>query len=457
MTRSLVVGFGLTGQDLAGVLSAREEPPIVIEDHPGPDSAQAAAAAGVDMVVAPDAGLLAALVQQVDQVVPSPGVAPTHPVYALAEEAGTPVVSEIEVAWRLLAERGQRGTAPALVAVTGTNGKTTVATWVAGILREAGRRVVLAGNVGRPLVGAVSEDADVIVAEVSSFQLHFSQEFHPWISCWLNISDDHLDWHPIPAHYATAKARVWANQAPGDSAVVNAEDPTVMSAAASLPQGVREVCFSTRRSDCDFSEQGPSLLGPGGQLLMGVEALPRSLPHDRANALAAAAVAWAAGADLPSCARGLRHAPALPHRVTLVAEAGGVGWYDDSKATTPASVRAAVEGFDSVVLIAGGRNKGLDLSVLSSLAPPVKAVVGIGEAAPEVSGAFRGKAATWEAKSMEAAVELAAAAAVPGDTVLLSPGCASFDWYASYSERGDHFAALVRKIVSGRQDDDRDN
>jgi UDP-N-acetylmuramoylalanine--D-glutamate ligase len=178
-----------------------------------------------------------------------------------------------------------------------------------------------------------------------------------------------------------------------------------------------------------------------------VAELPRALPHDVSNALAAAAVALSAGAGLEACRQALAEAPALPHRVELVAQAEGVSWYDDSKATTPASVLAAVAGFDSVVLIAGGRNKGLDLGALAGAVPPVKAAVAIGEAAGEVVEALSPLVDVKEAATMQEAVEQAARLARPGDAVILSPGCASFDWYRSYAARGEDFAAAVRELM----------
>jgi UDP-N-acetylmuramoylalanine--D-glutamate ligase len=177
---------------------------------------------------------------------------------------------------------------------------------------------------------------------------------------------------------------------------------------------------------------------------MSLADLPRGLPHDVSNSLAAAAVAMSAGATPEACRAALSSVGPLPHRVARVASAGGIDWYDDSKATTPASVLAAVAGFPSVVLIAGGRNKGLDLSVLASTVPPVRAVVAIGEAASEVEQAFSGAAPTTVARSMQEAVDRAAGWARPGDSVLLSPGCASFDWYRSYAARGDDFARIVK-------------
>ncbi|HLY81343.1 MAG TPA: UDP-N-acetylmuramoyl-L-alanine--D-glutamate ligase, partial [Acidimicrobiales bacterium] len=335
-----------------------------------------------------------------------------------------------------------------MVAITGTNGKTTVTTLVAAMITASGRRAIAAGNIGLPLVDAVGRPADVVVAEVSSFQLQFTESFRPDVSCWLNLAEDHLDWHPTLAHYAAAKARIWAAQGPGDVAVLGADDPAVMAAAGDpahgLPAGVTRWTFSTS-GPADFSVDRASglLTGPGASPLVEIGRLRRALPHDLTNGLAAAACALAVGATAEGCRQALEGFEPLPHRVELVADAAGVRWYDDSKATTPASELAAVAGFDSVVLIAGGRNKGLDLGVLATAVPPVRAVVAIGEAACEVEEAFRGRVQVMVARSMADAVATASQVSRPGDAVLLSPACASFDWYRNYAERGQDFAALV--------------
>jgi UDP-N-acetylmuramoylalanine--D-glutamate ligase len=259
------------------------------------------------------------------------------------------------------------------------------------------------------------------------------------------LAEDHLDWHPTMDHYAAAKARVWRNQEDGDIAVGNCDDPAVMHALQQA-RG-RHVTFGTRG---DYHLAGDALVAPDGSVIAGVEEIPRRLPHELSNDLAACAVAIGAGADVRSCRAVLTSFQGLPHRVTLIGNAGGVRFYDDSKATTPASVLAALSGFDSAVLIAGGRNKGLDLSVLATAADHIRAVVAIGDAAAEIESAFAGKRPVTVAPSMDDAVDTAAAAAHAGDVVLLSPGCASFDWYSSYAERGDDFARAVRERVLGR-------
>lgn len=454
--RVLVVGFGVTGRAVASTLAAAGDRVLVVDDLPGPDAARVAESCGATLAATPAGADLALLLAGVDTVVPSPGIPASHPVIVAAQAAGVVVRSEIELAWDRLRRRPPPR--PALLAITGTNGKTTVTTLVAAVLAASGLRAVTGGNIGRPLIDAVDADADAVVAEVSSFQLQHTDGWHPQVSCWLNLAEDHLDWHPTMDHYARAKARIWRNQGAGDSAVVNLDDPVVAAAAQGIPAGVERITVGTS-SAATYFDATPAgagsdparvaLRGPdGADLLLGGR-LPRALPHDRANALAAAAVATAAGASPEGTAEALCNAELLPHRVALVADSGGLRWYDDSKATTPASVLAATAGMASVVLIAGGRNKGLDLRRLRNAAPPVHAVVAIGEAAGEVAAAFEGVAEVRGAPDMAAAVAAAAAMARPGDAVLLSPGCASFDWYRSYAERGDDFAAAVRRHVSG--------
>lgn len=423
-----MVGFGVTGRAVADHLVGTGARVLVVDDGGGDTLALDVAAFGARLGTVDD-------VADADLVVASPGVPPGHPVHAAAAAAGVPVVSEVELAWRAAAP-GTR-----FVAVTGTNGKTTVTTLVAAILVAGGVRAVAAGNIGLPLVTAVATRPEVVVAEVSSFQLQHTVDFRPDVAVWLNLAEDHLDWHPTMAHYAAAKARIWANQGPGQVAVVNAEDPAVAEAASGAPG--RVVTFGLEVGDWTVADG--VLRGPGGAVVA-VADLPRALPHDVANALAALAAASAAGAGPDALRAGVTGFQGLPHRVQLVGEAGGVRYYDDSKATTPASVRAALRGFESVVLIAGGRNKGLDLRSLAGEGGRVRAVVAIGEAAEEVVAAFAGTAPVTVAPSMVGAVAAAAATARPGDVVLLSPGCASFDWYRNYAERGDDFAACVRAL-----------
>jgi UDP-N-acetylmuramoylalanine--D-glutamate ligase len=432
--RALVVGLAVTGEAVARQLMRRGTEVVAVDDTPTDSMRRRAAELGLRLVERPDSHALGRLLDEVDLVMPSPGVPAHHPVFAAARARGLRVWSEFELA--------SRWSSIPLVAITGTNGKTTVTTLVTDMLAAAGRSVVAAGNTDIPLVDVLDRTLDVIVVEASSFRLQFTETFRPAVGVWLNLAEDHLDWHPSMADYARAKARIWVNQRPDDVAVVNADDPAVVEASKSAPS--RVVTFGLETGD--YHVDAGVLVGPDGGAIVAASELPRSLPHDLSNALAAIAAARAAGASDAACRSVLTSFRGLPHRVALVRDIGGVRYYDDSKATTPASVLAAVGGFDSVVLIAGGRNKGLDLSVLGRSVPPVKAVVAIGESAADVAAAFAGRVPVAEAGSMDVAVMAAAAAAAPGDAVLLSPGCASFDWYRSYAQRGDDFARLVQEL-----------
>jgi len=443
----VVVGLQRTGAAVVDHL-AGSRPVIVVEDRPGSDAgyaerATAARRAGARVVEAPDEATSARLGARASLVVPSPGVPERHPLLAAALASGVPVRSEIELAGRV-------ARAP-IVAVTGTNGKTTVTSLIARALEASGRRAVAAGNVGLPLIEAVGGDPgdpgdpgpEVLVAEVSSFQLRFTDSFRPLVAVVLNVDADHLDWHGSLGAYREAKARIFANQRGDDLLVVDLDDPVARSFLDLAPARTQGVS-AAGAPGADWTVAGGWLTGPEGARLVPVGDLPGRAPHQLGNALAAAAAAIAAGADRDATAGVLRGGAGLHHRVELVGQAGGVSYYDDSKATNPHATVAAVEGFDRVVLLAGGRNKGLDLGVLRRLAPRLRAVVAIGEAGPEVLDAFDGTGVPAEAAaSMAAAVAAAARWARPGDAVILSPACASFDWYPDYAARGRDFAAEV--------------
>jgi UDP-N-acetylmuramoylalanine--D-glutamate ligase len=434
--RVLVYGLGVSGLATTARLLAEGVDVVAVDDDTGDRPRLSAAELGVDLVTAPDTPELVELASTVDEIVVSPGVPACHRVFSLG--LGVPVLGEVELAWR-------RARCP-IVAVTGTNGKTTVTTLVHAMLVASGRSAVAAGNIGLPLLDAVGGDAEVIVAEVSSFQLALTTSFRPAVGAWVNFSADHLDWHPTVDDYRSAKTRLWANSGPGDVAVANDEDNVVLAASA-VPRARGATVRTFGLHGGDYTVAAGELVGPGGDRVVEVDRLARAMPHDLVDALCATATAVAAGASLEGCRRALLAFHGLPHRVELVGEASGVRFYDDSKATTPGAVLAAVEGCAPAVLIAGGRNKGLDLSVLAAVAPRLHGVVAIGESAEEIAAAFAGAAPVTRAVSMTDAVEAATAMARPGDSVVLSPACASFDWYHSYAERGDDFARCVRALA----------
>ncbi|MGI9033118.1 MAG: UDP-N-acetylmuramoyl-L-alanine--D-glutamate ligase [Acidimicrobiales bacterium] len=435
---ALVVGMGASGAAAARHLHDRGARIVAVDDAPGDEARAAAARLGLELVEAPDVARLADLLVGADVVVPSPGVPLAHPVFGLAAEHGVPVRGEVELAFRW--------THHPVVAVTGTNGKTTVTALTTEMLTASGVRAIAGGNIGLPLSEAVRRDVDVVVAEVSSFQLRWTDTFCPQVGVWLNVAEDHLDWHPGMDDYVAAKSRIWAHQGSDNLAVANADDPVVAAAARSAPGRVE--AFSVV-GEAHWRVARGALWGPPGRIV-DVSELPRALPHDLANAMAAAAAALGAGATVEGVRAALRGFPGLPHRLTLVAHEDGIGWYDDSKATNPHATLAALYGLSSVVLIAGGRNKGLHLGVLRQGSHHLRAVVAMGEAAPEVASVFDGVCPVTTVSSMDEAVAAARAGAMPGDTVLLSPGCASFDQYPSYAARGDDFARAVITLVGLR-------
>ncbi len=428
----LLWGMGATNRAVATALHRRGWKFIAVDDAPAAGSRRATSTAGGVLQSPPGNGELTGLMERCGSFLPTPGLPDRHRAMQAAAEVGTVVLSEFDLA----AAWDDRP----VVAVTGTNGKTTVTTLVAAALAPS-TGAVAAGNNDVPLVTAIDDPSPaVFVAEASSFRLSRSRSFRPRVAAWLNFAPDHLDVHASREAYEEAKARIWRNLGPDDVAVLNAGDPVV---AARRPAAGRMLTFGTPASDVAVA--GGSLVVCGDPLVE-IEALPRRFPHDLRNAEAAAACAVAAGVPAGDLRDALESFRGLPHRLELVAQTETNRWYDDSKATTPDAVLAAVGGFESVVLIAGGRNKGLDLQTMASAAS-VRAVVAIGEASGEVCAAFAGSRPVQAVRDMETAVSVAGDMALVGEAILLSPGCTSFDWYDSYRQRGEHFAALVRCAV----------
>ena len=326
--RVLVLGFARTGRAATRLLAGAGAHVVVVDDRPAAQAAAEVAALGAELVAAPGPDRLAELAASAALVVVSPGVAPTHPLFAAAAASPARVISEVELA-------GAVAEVP-ILAVTGTNGKTSVTSLAAAMLEASGRRAAAAGNIGLPLLEAVAEGAaDVVVAEVSSFQLAGTDRFHPAVAAWINLAEDHLDWHGSLAAYVAAKARIFANQEPGDVAVANAEDPVTLDHAAA--SAARLVTFGGERGD--YRVAGAELLAPAGSLGP-VAALVRRMPHDLANALAAAAVAMEAGAPLEGCQAALWAWSPLAHRVAHVATVGGV-----AATVKPNGIEAVPSGF----------------------------------------------------------------------------------------------------------------
>jgi len=434
----LVVGLARSGVAAALSLRARGEQVIGVDlgSASSPDLAAAArrlSAAGVEVQLDASDDALAAHVRT---LIKSPGVPASAPLVAAARARGLPVLGELELGWRLLENE--------FVAVTGTNGKTTTTEWIGHIHREAALPVAVAGNVGTALTSLVGQLAgDVtVVCEASSFQLEDTEAFAPEVAVLLNLQSDHLDRHGTYADYVAAKLRVFAHQGNDDVAV------------APYGLGIEDLGGCARRV-CFGDEPEAELSARAGQLWWGEEALlpttEISLPgeHNRANAMAAAAACLARGIESEAVASGLRTFPGVAHRLELIAEVDGVAYVNDSKATNVASTLVALRSYaGGVHLIAGGRGKGQDFSPLAAtVAGRCAAVYLIGEAAADLAhGLATADVPVLELGDLESALGAAVAAARPGDTVLFSPACASFDQYKDFEARGEHFRALVEGL-----------
>ena len=375
------------------------------------------------------------LLEGIDAVVASPGFSIRSAPCIDTIERGLPLLSELEY--------GSRHLRSDVIAVTGTNGKTTVTELTATMLERSGVTAIPAGNIGLALsdVAASSDHPEVVVVEASSFQLATIDTFHPRVAVMLNIAPDHLDWHGSFEAYAAAKARIFENQEPDDLVVFGADDEEV----------VRRVSAAVARDVPVSGRHVPELgAGPDGSMLvwqdlsLDTDELARRDEAFLVDVAAAAVAALELGATAEGVAATAKEFQPAAHRQQLVAAHSGISYVDDSKATNPHAALAAVASFDSVVLIAGGRNKGLDLTPLAQ-ADGLIGIVAMGEAAEELE-----RAATvpvWRASSMPEAVAIATNTARPGDTVLLAPGCASFDMYDNYGARGDAFARSVFELM----------
>ena len=437
MTRALVYGLAVAGESTVRALLSHGFDVVVADDEVDEHRRDVAGQLGVDLLERPDGNVLRDLIATCELVSPAPGVPETHRVVATAQTAGVEVVSEIELAYRWEQERS--GGPRPMLAITGTDGKTTTTLLTVEMLRAAGVRTVDAGNTSTPLVDAISMDLDAFVVECTSFRLAWTPSFRAEGAAWLNLAPDHLNWHRSMDTYEAAKAQVWANQRSADIAVGFADDPVVMRRLKSAPG--RQVTFGATAADYHVADG--HLVGPRGSIAS-VGAMTRSLPHDITNALAASALILETGLGNPdTISAALASFTGPPHRLEHVGTWNDVSWYNDSKATTPHAALAAIKSFDRLVLIAGGYDKGVDLSSMASHVDGIDAVIAIGDTARGVAAAFCSVATVDMVDDLPAAVERALELAAPGATVLLSPGCASFDQYSGFEARGDHFRSLV--------------
>jgi len=449
--RILVIGLARSGIAACRVLAGLGSD-VTGNDQKGRGDLDSAA---LDEIEAKDVRLVLGshdpgLVHGIDLVVLSPGVDPRLTLLEEARRISIPVIGELELGY-LLAH------AP-IVAVTGSNGKSTVTALLGEILEAAGREVVVAGNIGCPLVGEVhraSEDG-VIVCEVSSFQLETIRRFRPRIAIILNLTPDHLDRHGSMVAYVDAKARIFSNQGGEDVTILNADDELTANLAPRVPAQILTFSASREQQEGAFVREGTIIVRRSGRerVLMPSESIRLVGPHNLLNSLACVAASSVLGVADLAVQQTLQSFQGLEHRLEFVRKLGGVSYVNDSKATNVDAVRSALESYaGSVVLIAGGRAKGVDFRELRpEVAERVKALILLGEARQVLHDALGDLVETHEVRTMDEAVTLAARLAEPGDTVLLSPSCASFDQFRDFEERGRAFKRAVARLAPPDKD-----
>ncbi len=436
--RTVVVGLGRTGMACARYLQSRGVEFAVTDSRAAPPEAAALRQLAPDADVA-FGGFDMALLDGATEIVASPGVSLREPFLERAAARGVSIVGDIELFAR-------EARAP-IAAITGTNGKSTVTTLVTHMADSAGKRVLAGGNLGRPALELLEEPApELYVLELSSFQLDTTQSLRPAAATVLNVSPDHMDRYDTLADYAASKARIFANC---DAAIVNLDDPLVRE----MGHAARKVIgFSLLKDPAAayyaLEQDDDVILMNGREAMVKLSELRIAGLHNAANALASLAMADALGLDRAACLKALREFSGLAHRSQWIADIDGVRYIDDSKGTNVGATLAAVAGMPgSLVVIAGGQGKGQDFAPLApAFRGKVRHVVLLGQDAKAIAAALADVATLEFAPDMPQAVRLAARAARRGETVLLSPACASLDMFRDYAHRGDVFAAAVRGL-----------
>ncbi|HVS00730.1 MAG TPA: UDP-N-acetylmuramoyl-L-alanine--D-glutamate ligase [Thermoanaerobaculia bacterium] len=442
--RVLVYGLGLSGKAAAHLLLSRGVAVVGVDEKPAEKLDLGDLAGRIELRAG---GVPENLFTEVDGVVVSPGVPLDRPLLTDARHRGLPVIAEVELAYPFL-------DGP-IVAITGSNGKSTTTALTGAMVRAAGRAVEVCGNIGEPLAGLVDGlPGRVFVVELSSFQIEGLATFKPAAAALLNISEDHLDRYAGLAAYTAAKKRLFRDQDADGIAVLNADDPETL-----------EVATAARKRF--FSRRGPVTDGcwadPDGRVvevtpgrpdveLFHASDVPLAGVQNLENAMAAALLARAVGVEPAAIRAALTGFQGLPHRMQRAGERNGVVFYDDSKGTNPAATAKSLEGFadGAVHLILGGRNKGADLTVLAPIVrQKARRVYLIGESAGDFEQALAGTVPMERSETLKRAVRSAAGQAADGEAVVLSPACASFDQFRNFVHRGESFQALVRQLVEG--------
>ncbi|MDI6716852.1 MAG: UDP-N-acetylmuramoyl-L-alanine--D-glutamate ligase [Actinomycetota bacterium] len=445
----LVLGLGLSGKAASLKLKSLGAEVIASDTSKSNemlDVAQGLKASGVDVRLGSQGK---ELLDGVDLVVVSPGVPSRSLIINEARSLEIPVWSEIELAYQLTGKQ--------IIAITGTNGKTTTTTLIGKIFEAAGKKAAAVGNIGTPLVSSIDrENIDTLIAEVSSFQLDTIVDFKPAVSVLLNITEDHLDWHPDFSDYVRAKSRLFMNQTEDDFAILNLDDKVVRS----LVSGIRAKVIGTSKGELEegiFIKEGQVVarleakLGQQEIEIFNINEMKLRGSHNLDNVMAAVAVSLVSGIDAEVIRKVVTRFPGLSHRIEFVASIDGVMYYDDSKATNvDATVKALTAFTEPVILLVGGRNKGNSFKPLAEAIDKedkkVKAVVGFGEAGRDILGALPQDVYKEYTERVDDAVLAASRLAEAGQVVLFSPACASFDAFKSYAHRGEIFKKAVLAI-----------
>lgn len=453
--RAIVFGAARSGLGVARLLHEAGIEVLVLDEKSGEQARPIAEQLAKEGIPSHFGPLPNSALDGAELLIKSPGIPPTHPYVAAARSRGLKILSEVEVAAAFVPAGAT------IVAITGTNGKTTTTAWIAHLLQAAGYEAPACGNIGLAFSEAVRDlrrkqlvpKRTIFVVEVSSFQLEDIEDFRPDVGVLTNLAPDHLDRYPSYEDYIRAKENLWRNMGPSEALVWNADNADSQRVVTKAQ--TRRFAFSSsgmplsagaRLSDGYLTLETEET---GSVPLIAEADLPLVGKHNVENALAASLAAYLAGASLSAIREGLRTFPGVEHRIELCGELHGVRFYNDSKATNLDSLEKALESFTSpVILIAGGRDKKSDYSALTPLVRErVKALLTIGEAAPLIENAWSRWVPTQRVSTMDEAVRTGARLATAGDVVLLSPACASYDMYNNFEERGRHFKECVRRLI----------
>lgn len=442
--RILVIGLGKTGIASARFLAGKGAVVVVTDEKPLSELKDAISELGNAYANCEFCKYDPDILARVDMIIPSPGVPPSNILLVEAVNKKIPILSEIELAYRFLK--------PPMIAITGTNGKTTTTTLIGKLLARGGKKAFVGGNIGNPLIGYVDgkQDDDYAVVEVSSFQLQWIQYFHPFISILLNTTCDHVNYHGSFEAYRMTKERIFENQEKSDLAILNADEPRSSVLAKNMSSKVQFFSTSTNVTKGMYLDHNTLINYTTGndREVYPLDMIKIPGLHNIENVMASIMAARECGCSPGNIISAIADFKGISHRIEFTCEKNGVAFYDDSKGTNVGAVVRALETFSRpIILLLGGRDKEGDFETLSSLVgEKVKELVLFGEARDRINDLIGGIVKTSKATTLKEAIEIACHNSSPGDVVLLSPGCASFDEFSNYKERGRFFKDAVKNL-----------